>query len=337
MLLPWIPDDALPLIFAGLMGLALLLYGLLDGLDLGVGVLMRRAGNDDKDMMIASIGPFWDANETWLVLGIGLLLVAFPGAHGIILGELYVPVAVLLAGLIMRGVAFDFRVKARADHKPAWNGVFYLGSLLASLAQGYMLGHYLMDFADTWTAHLFAAFIGLCFLAGYALIGACWLIMKTEGALRQQAVRWGRGALWLTAAGIAAISLATPLVSERIAERWFSLPNLYFLLPVPVLTGAVVLLLDRVLARMAGEQEERLSWVPFAGTVTLFVLASGGLAYSLFPYLLLDRMTLWEAAASPDSLRFVLVGALIVLPVILAYTAYSYRVFWGKAEPLTYR
>ncbi|MEL0027564.1 MAG: cytochrome d ubiquinol oxidase subunit II [Perlucidibaca sp.] len=337
MMLPWIPDHALPLIFAGLMGLALLLYGLLDGLDLGVGVLMRRADSEDKDMMIASIGPFWDANETWLVLGIGLLLVAFPVAHGIILGALYIPVAVLLAGLILRGVAFDFRVKARADHKPLWNAVFYLGSLLASLAQGYMLGAYLTDFADTLPAQLFAAFIGLCFVAGYALLGAGWLIMKTEGFLQQRAVRWARGALWLTAAGIAAISLATPLVSARMAERWFSLPNLYYLLPVPVLTTALVLVLDRVLAGMQGDEDIHHSWLPFAGTVALFLLASGGLAYSLFPYLLIDRMTFWEAAAAPESLRVVLAGALVVLPVILAYTAYSYRVFWGKAEPLTYR
>ena len=149
-MLPWIPDDMLPLIFAGLMGFTLLLYGLLDGLDLGVGVLLRRANIDDKHMMIASIGPFWDANETWLVLGIGLLLVAFPAAHGIILGELYIPVLVLLLGLILRGVAFDFRVKARANHQPLWNAAFYLGSLMACLAQGFMLGHFLTNFAHSW-------------------------------------------------------------------------------------------------------------------------------------------------------------------------------------------
>ena len=337
MILPWIPDHALPLIFAGLMGLALLLYGLLDGLDLGVGVLLRRASDPDKDMMIASIGPFWDANETWLVLGVGLLLVAFPVAHGIILGALYIPVAVLLGGLILRGVAFDFRVKVHADHKPLWNRAFYLGSLLASLAQGYMLGHYLTRFAPTPTAHLFSAFIGLCFVAGYALLGAGWLILKSEGELQRQAVRWARGALWLTTAGIAAISLVTPLVSARIAERWFSLPNLYFLLPVPALTGLLVLWLDRVLVGMARTDVIRQAWRPFAGTATLFVLASGGLAYSLFPYLLVDHMTYQEAAAAPESLRVVLAGALVVLPVILIYTAYSYRVFWGKASPLTYR
>lgn len=336
-MLPWIPDDMLPVIFAGLMGLALLLYGLLDGLDLGVGVLMRRADSDGKDMMIASIGPFWDANETWLVLGVGLLLVAFPQAHGEILGGLYIPVAVLLIGLILRGVAFDFRVKARDDHKPLWNALFYLGSLLASLAQGFMLGHYLMGFAETWVAYGFAAFIGLCFVAGYALLGAGWLIMKTEGALRQRAVTWARGSLWLTAAGIAAISLATPLVSARMAERWFSQPNIFYLLPVPIITTALVLQLDRMLSKMQKADEEILNWAPFAGTVALFVMASGGLAYSLFPYLLIDHLTLWEAAAAPESLRFVLVGALVVLPVILAYTAYSYRVFWGKAQPLTYR
>lgn len=337
MILPWIPDESLPLIFAGLMGLALLLYGLLDGLDLGVGVLMRRAEGHDKDMMIASIGPFWDANETWLVLGIGLLLVAFPAAHGIILGELYMPVAVLLAGLILRGVAFDFRVKVPTDHKPLWNGVFYLGSLLASLAQGYMLGHYLTDFSPTVTAHCFAGFIALSFVAGYALLGACWLIMKSEGLLQQRAVRWARGSLWLTAAGIAAISMATPLVSERMAERWFSLPNLYFLLPVPVVTTALIMSLDRVLSAMTGQEEIRRPWLPFAGIVLLFVMASGGLAYSLFPYLLIDRMTVWDAAAAPESLRVVLAGTLVVLPVILVYTMYSYRVFWGKASQLSYK
>lgn len=335
-ILPWIPDHMLPLIFAALMGMSLLAYGLLDGLDLGVGVLMRRADSDDKDMMIASIGPFWDANETWLVLGIGLLLVAFPVAHGIILGALYIPVAVLLMGLILRGVAFDFRVKAKADHKPVWNAIFYLGSLLASLSQGFMLGHYLMNFADTLVAYLFAGLISLSFVAGYALLGACWLIMKTEGFLQQRAVAWARGALWLTATGIAAISLATPLVSERMAERWFSLPNLYYLLPVPIITTALIFLLDRVLSSLP-RHDDSLAWIPFAGVVSLFIMASGGLAYSLFPYLLIDRMTIWEAASAPEALRVVLMGAMVVLPVIVFYTAYSYRVFWGKAEPLLYR
>lgn len=336
MLLPWITDHQLPLIFAVLMGFSLLAYGLLDGLDLGVGVLMRRADDDDKDMMIASIGPFWDANETWLVLGVGLLLVAFPVAHGIILGALYIPVAALLMGLILRGVAFDFRVKAKADHKPLWNALFYFGSLLASLAQGFMLGHFLTNFSEHWSAYLFASFIGLCFVAGYALLGACWLIMKSEGFLQQRAVRWARGALWLTATGIAAISLATPIVSTRMAERWFSLPNLYYLLPIPIITTALVFMLDRVLTTLP-RHDDSLSWVPFAGTVSLFMLASGGLAYSLYPYLLIDHMTIWEAAADPEALRVVLIGAMVVLPVIVLYSAYSYRVFWGKAQPLLYR
>ncbi|MBA4150991.1 MAG: cytochrome BD ubiquinol oxidase subunit II [Acinetobacter sp.] len=336
MILPWIPDEALPIIFAGLMGLSLLLYGLLDGLDLGVGVLMRRANQQHRDLMIASIGPFWDANETWLVLGIGLLLVAFPVAHGMILGALYIPVAILLLGLILRGVAFDFRVKAQDNRRPLWNALFYLGSLMACLAQGYMLGNYLMGFASDWVSLIFSAFIALCFVAGYALLGSCWLIMKTENELRIRAVRWARGSLWLTAAGIAAISIATPLVSERMAERWFSLPNLFFLLPVPIITTAIIMGLDRVLTGMLNTSEERLNWVPFAGTVALFMLASGGIAYSLFPYVLIDQMTFAEAAAAPESLRVILLGALIVLPIILLYTAYSYRVFWGKTRLLTY-
>lgn len=336
-MLMWIPDDVLPLIFAFLMGLSLLLYGLLDGLDLGVGVLMRRVNDEEKDRMIASIGPFWDANETWLVLGIGLLLVAFPQAHGIILGGLYVPVAIMLMGLILRGVSFDFRVKAKAHHKPLWNWLFYVGSLLACLSQGYMLGMYLMSFENTFESQLFSGFIGLCFVAGYSLLGACWLIMKAEGNLRMRAIRWARASLWLTAAGIAAISVVTPLVSERMFDRWFVLPNMLFLLPIPLITCAIVLTLDRVLSHMSNSTHEHSNWAPFAGTAALFVLASCGLAYSLYPFVVIDSLTVWEAAASAESLRVILVGALVVLPIILAYTAYSYYVFWGKAEELTYR
>ena len=183
-------ETTLPLVFTALMALAMLLYVVLDGYDLGVGILLRGAGDADKDRMIASIGPFWDANETWLVLGVGLLLVAFPMAHGVILGALYLPVAAMLIGLILRGVAFDFRVKARAAHKPLWNGAFWAGSVLAAFSQGYMLGSYVLGFRDDGVGTLFAVAIGLSLVAGYALVGAGWLVVKAEGGLRAKAVGW---------------------------------------------------------------------------------------------------------------------------------------------------
>ena len=180
-------DAALPVIFMGLMGLAMLVYVVSDGYDLGVGMLMHRASDAEKDVMIASIGPFWDANETWLVLGVGLLLIAFPKAHGLVLGELYLPVALMLVGLILRGVAFDFRVKGRSRHKPTWDRLFFAGSALAAAAQGWMLGRYVSGFGQGWNYPLFAAAIALALPMAYVLLGACWLVMKTEGELQQRA------------------------------------------------------------------------------------------------------------------------------------------------------
>ena len=327
--------DALPVIFAGLMGLSILLYVILDGYDLGVGILMSRAEPDEKDQMIASIGPFWDANETWLVLGIGLLLVAFPIAHGIILSTLYIPVAVLLGGLIMRGVAFDFRAKAHQDHKTAWDWAFFGGSLVAALAQGYMLGLYIVGFERSAINIAFGLLCGICLAAGYAFIGGCWLIMKTENDLQRKAAYWARFCLWLTAIGLGAVSLATPLVSERMFEKWFGMPAILFLLPVPIVTGLLIVGLDRLLAKMP-LPADRYNWLPFIGAASIFALGFLGLAYSFFPYVILDRMTVWQAASAPESLAFILVGVLIVLPFILGYTFYAYWVFWGKVRELTY-
>jgi len=328
-------SDLYPTIFVALMALAMLIYVVLDGYDLGVGILLRRAGDAHKDEMIASIGPFWDANETWLVLGVGILLVAFPAAHGVILGGLYLPVAFMLAGLILRGVAFDFRVKAHATHKPLWNRAFYAGSVLAAFSQGFMLGIYILGFDYSAHALAFAAVIGLGLMAGYALLGATWLIMKSENGLYARAIAWARGSVWLTALGIAAVSAATPLVSARIEAKWFALPQFFWLAPVPLLTAGLLLLCERSLRRLQRGEAAPI-WRPFACAVGVFVLAFLGLAYSLFPYLVLDRMTYLQAASAPESLQVMLVGVAITLPAILAYTAYSYRVFWGKSRELRY-
>ena len=328
-------ETALPVVFTALMALAMLLYVVLDGYDLGVGILLRGVPDADKDRMISSIGPFWDANETWLVLGVGLLLVAFPLAHGVILGALYLPVAAMLIGLILRGVAFDFRVKARAAHKPLWNGAFWSGSVIAAFSQGYMLGSYVLGFRDDAVGVAFAVSIGLALCAGYALLGAGWLVLKAEGELRQRALRWAYVSLWLTGLGIAAVSVATPWVSPRIFEKWFALPQLLFLLPVPVLTALVFAATEGAVRRLR-KGESRRDWIPFAGAILLFVLAFAGLAYSLFPYLVIDRITLWDAAAATGSLKIMLFGAAITPPMILLYTVYVYRVFWGRTAELSY-
>ena len=337
------PAGWLPVVFLALMGLAMLAYVILDGYDLGVGILLHRANDEQKDMMIASIGPFWDANETWLVLGVGILLVAFPIAHGVILTALYLPVALMLVGLILRGVAFDFRVKARAHHKPWWNHAFFAGSLLASLAQGVMLGLYIVGFKYGVAQIAFGLLTGLFLAASYALLGATWLIMKTEGGLQHRAVAWARSSLWLTGLGVGAVSIATPLVSQRIFDKWFSLPNFILLLPIPLMTATLFALAYLFLRRLSHDATsgnerglERWCWAPFACSVGMFILAFFGLAFSLFPYLVVDRITIWQAASAPESLKIILVGVAIVLPAIVGYTAYSYKIFWGKARELTY-
>lgn len=327
-------DAALPVIFMAVMGLAMLAYVVLDGYDLGVGMLLPRAGEEHKDIMIATIGPFWDANETWLVLGVGVLLIAFPTAHGIVLTALYLPVALMLLGLILRGVAFDFRVKARDQHKPLWNQAFFVGSALASASQGWMLGHYVTGLQPGWVYHLFAAAIALALPAAYALIGACWLILKTEEELQRRAVHWARQAWLPVVAGMGLISVVTPLVSPTVRARWFSMPEFIALLPIPMMTVVALLVLRALLRseRVLG----RLCWMPFALVVAVFLLGFFGLAYSLYPYVVMDRLTIWQAASSPESLKIILVGVAISVPAIAAYTVLAYRVFRGKARDLRY-
>jgi cytochrome d ubiquinol oxidase subunit II len=329
----------MPVVFLAVMGLAMLAYVILDGYDLGVGVLMRRASDEQKDTMIASIGPFWDANETWLVLGVGILLTVFPLAHGVILGALYLPVALMLIGLTLRGVAFDFRVKARDSHKPAWNRMFYSGSLLASWAQGYMLGSLITGFSHDLVAMLFSAVIGVALVAAYCLLGAGWLIIKTEGELQLKAVHWARACLGFTALGVAAISVATPFVSQLIFDKWFAFPYIVLLLPIPVATIVLFAVIWRSLRRLPvrlAQGNEYGAWVPFGATVGIFILAFYGLAYSLFPWLVIERIDIWHAATSAEAMKVILAGALVVLPMIIGYTVFAYRVFWGKSVALKY-
>ena len=329
------PTIWLPLVFAGLMGVAILIYVILDGFDLGVGVLFPFADDASKDRMIASIGPFWDANETWLVLAIGLLLVAFPAAYGTVLTALYLPVAIMLVGLILRGVAFEFRAKAPMPQKHRWNRAFFAGSLMAGLSQGFMLGLYIMGLQYTWATVAFACLTAICLTVGYAFIGANWLLIKTEDALQKQAVNWARRGLAGVVAGITAVSLASPLVSDRIFEKWFSVPAIYWLAPLPLLSAVLIGFLWFVLRQLPTKQD-RWNWVPFVATTLLFALAFAGLAYSFYPFVVPERLTIYQAASAPESLFIILIGTLFVLPAILGYTALAYTVFRGKATDLSY-
>lgn len=325
------PAIWLPFTFAALMGLSILIYVVLDGYDLGVGLLFALANDDEKDRMIGSIGPFWDANETWLVLAVGLLLVAFPIAHGVILGALYLPVALMLLGLILRGVAFEFRVKAHARYKRLWNRLFFIGSLVTALSQGFMLGLYVLGLEMTAAHFAFAALTAICVAAGYAMLGGAWLVFKTDGDLQIRAARWARIGLVASAIGFAAISAASPLASPRIFDKWFAFPEIALLSPLPLLAGAAFIGLFALLGRMP-LKNDRWAIAPFLGGAAIFVLAFAGLAYSFYPYVVPDRLTIYEAASAPESLLIMLYGAVIVVPVIAGYSALSYWIFRGKAS-----
>jgi cytochrome d ubiquinol oxidase subunit II len=245
----------------------------------------------------------------------------------------------MLVALSLRGVAFDFRVKAKDHHRPLWDKAFYIGSLLASWSQGFMLGQLILGFKQDTAAYAFSALIGFCLVFAYRLLGASWLIMKTEGALQLRAVAWAQGSLWLTAAGVVAISVATPWVSQRIFDKWFSFPNLLMLLPIPAVTLALFVVIQRSLKRLPvrfAQGNQYGAGVPFASTVGIFLLSFYGLAYSLFPWLVIDKLNIWQAASAPEALLVIFYGVVVVLPVIIGYTVFAYRVFWGKSTQLSY-
>lgn len=327
--------ETLPLIFAGLLGFSILLYVVLDGFDLGVGLLFPFADSTERDRMIASIGPFWDANETWLVLAIGILLVAFPLAHGQILTALYLPVAIMLIGLILRGVAFEFRAKAPLPHKQGWDRAFFAGSLTTALSQGFMLGLYIMGLRWGAAEIAFATLSAVALAVAYSFIGAAWLIFKTDDVLQRKAVRWAGGGIWGVILGMGAVSVATPLVSERIFAKWFSFPEIVVLAPLPLMSGLLIGLLWMSLKRLPAPGDS-FAWFPFAGATLLMVLGFSGMAYSFYPYIVPERLTIAEAASAPESLLIILVGTAVVLPVILGYTVLAYVIFRGKATQLTY-
>lgn len=324
----------LPLVFLGLLGFVMTVYVVLDGFDLGVGMLMPRAKADEQNVMVGSIGPFWDANETWLVLGAGVLFIAFPKANTIVLGNLYLPATFMLFALIVRGAAFDFRVKADDNHKELWNIAFMLGSAGMALTQGWMLGRYITAFGTDVSDYLFSLGIMATVPAVYVLLAACWLVAKTEGELQHKARRWANQAWWPVVGCLLLISLATPYIRHSIFERWFTLPNMLWLAPVPLLS-AFCLLRAKLLLRGEHILQRRI-WQPFALTVSALILCAVGLGISLYPYTVIGQLTVWEAAASTPTLVVTLIGVCITVPFIVAYSIFSYWAFRGKATHLTY-
>ena len=327
--------DWLPIFFVTVMGFALLMYTLLDGYDLGIGMLLPLANDAQKDEMISTIGPFWDANETWIVLGVGVLLMAFPKAHGAVLTALYFPVAIMLLGLTLRGVAFDFRVKVKTQHKAMWNKLFFLGSLIASLAQGWMLGRYVMGLSTDSVSMLFSAIIAILLPCLYIMLGSGWLLVKTDGEVYDNAVRWARRCIFPLGLGLFIISITTPIASETIADKWFSLPEAIGLLPIPMTViiayGVIIWLLNSPKMLKADY-----GWIVYAALIVICVTSAIGLGYSIFPDIIIGQLDIWEAAAARSSLMFAFVGSVIAVPAIFIYTVFIYRIFSGKTKTLSY-
>jgi len=323
----------LPVIWAALIGTAVVMYVILDGFDLGLGILFPFARNEtERDQMMRTVAPFWDGNETWLVLGGGGLWVAFPKAYAVIMPAFYLPVIVMLLALVFRGVAFEFRT---VSYSKTWLSVaFAVGSTVAAFAQGVILGALIQGVAVREGAYSggsfdwatpFAFLCGLSLVAGYALLGATWLTMKTEGPVGERARGQAKMLLLAVLICMAAVSLWTPLTEPRIADRWFSLPNFYFLWPVPVITALTAYLAWRWIE--AGRDVP-----PFLATIVLFLLGFVGLVISNFPYLVPPSLTVWETAAAPASQIFMLLGTLFLLPIILGYIGFIYWLFRGKGR-----
>jgi len=317
-----------------ILGAGIFFYVLLDGFDLGVGILYGLAPDvGTRNIVMNSIAPVWDGNETWLVLGGVGLLAAFPLAFAIIIPALYFPILVMLLALVFRGVAFEFRFRD-APHRTFWDHGFCYGSAIATFAQGVMLGAFIQGFkvdgrhfAGTTFDFLtpFSALTGIALLFGYGLLGAGWLILKTEGEIQAAARRHGKVCLIGVLLAIAAVSIWTPLMSAEVAQRWFSWPNIGYLSPVPIATALVAFGVWRALT---GKSEGGV----FVGAVGLFALAYVGIAISLWPMIVPHHYTLWEAASSVSTQAFLLIGTLFLLPVILFYTGWSYWVFRGKVR-----
>ncbi|RJG03536.1 cytochrome d ubiquinol oxidase subunit II [Noviherbaspirillum sedimenti] len=326
----------LSLIWAVIILFGIMMYVVMDGFDLGLGILYPFfRDKDERDVIMNTVAPVWDGNETWLVLGGAGLLAAFPLAYSVVLSALYLPLIFMLIGLIFRGVAFEFRFKALGHERHFWDKAFIGGSIAATFFQGVTLGAFIQGLpvanrtfaggALDWISP-FSFFTGGGLLVAFALLGSTWLIVKTEGALQARAYEITRWLVWLLLAVLVAISVWTPLLDARIAARWFSMPNMLWFAPVPLLVAACAWQLLRAVAARAQVR-------PFLYTLALVFLGYSGLGISIWPNIIPPDITLWQAAAPPQSQGFALVGALLIIPIILMYTIWAYYVFRGKVRP----
>jgi cytochrome d ubiquinol oxidase subunit II len=322
----------LAFIWAALIAFAVLAYVVMDGFDLGIGILFPfHRAEKDRDRMMNSVAPVWDGNETWLVLGGGGLFAVFPLAYAVIMPALYAPIIIMLLALVFRGVAFVFRWRTHRG-KFLWDWAFAAGSIAATFAQGIALGTIVQGipvadraYAGGWWnwLTLFSLFTGLALVVGYALLGACWLILKTDGALQDRSYRFALMLGPATLILIGLVSLWTPFLEPLYMERWFTWPRMLYTVPVPLLVAAAAYLLIKGILR-------REELTPFLASLALFVLSFIGIGISFYPYIVPPTLTIWDAAAPKESLGFLLVGAVVLIPIILAYTAYAYWVFRGK-------
>jgi cytochrome bd ubiquinol oxidase subunit II len=325
----------LSIIWAFIIAFAVFVYVVMDGFDLGLGILFPLfPAKGDRDVIMNSVAPVWDGNETWLVLGGGGLMAAFPLAYAVLMPALYTPIIVMLIGLVFRGVAFEFRWRTTRQHQNRWDIAFAGGSLLATLAQGIALGAILQGvhvegrhYAGGWWDWLtpFSILTGLALAVGYALLGATWLVLKTEGELRDKAYHLCWYLLFAMLGAIGAVSVATPFLHKQYEARWFAWPNIILTAPVPVAVAAVTVLLLRSLA---AKQDSR----PFFLSLALFALSYAGLGVSMYPYIVPQSITIWQAASPASSQIFMLVGVSVLIPLILGYTAWAYWVFRGKVR-----
>ncbi len=325
--------DLVP-VWTVILGVGVFMYVFLDGFDLGVGILFPFARDDaSRTLMMNSVAPVWDGNETWLILGGMGLLAAFPLAFSVIIPAMYFPILLMLLGLIFRGVAFEFRLKAHSG-RHWWDRSFFAGSVIATFFQGVVLGDFVQGFEvsgrhfagssfDWVTPFPLATGVGLLF--GYGLLGSTWLVMKTEGELQEKSRAQAKICLFGVLAFIAMVSLWTPFLHPKVAQRWFSWPNMAFLAPVPIVTAGIAYALWRSLTR-GGEL------VPFIAAMGLFAMCYLGLGISVFPYVVPWTVTLWDASSSPGSQAFLLIGTLFILPIVFMYTGWSYYVFRGKVR-----
>lgn len=326
------PD--LSLAWAAIIGFGIIMYVILDGFDLGIGLLFFLVKKPEhKDVMMNSIAPLWDGNETWLVLGGAGLFAAFPKAYATILPALYLPLIFFLFGLILRGIAFEFRFKAIRTQW-IWDLSFAFGAILATFMQGIVLGRFIEGFPIMDGKYIgttfawftpFSIMAGIALICGYALLGATWLIIKTENELQEWCRKKAFLFMFLTVFFIVLVSIWTPIAQPAIAERWFSWPNIIYLSPVPVYTGVLAVTLFWSLIK-------KNEYLPFISSIGLFILSYTGLAISLWPYIVPRVMTIWEAASQPESQLFTLTGVLFLIPLILIYTVHAYWVFRGKVQ-----